>query len=987
VTSADPDWSAVKRVVAEALELPAETRDAHLDAECPDPAQRAEAARLLRWCERAAASPVLDLPAAQFAAPLLAEFRAREDELPEALRVGGGTPFGLPDRDSDERTGDADSLRLVGRTISDFEVIEPLAHGGMGVVYRALDTQLRRAVALKFPLPTSAVDRGVKERFLREARLAGALDHPNLCHVYAAGETEDGHLYYAMPLYEGETLRARIARAGALPIPDALDIARQIAQGLGAAHRAGIIHRDLKPANVMLLPDGGVKILDFGLARPDDKELTATRATMGTVSYMAPEQIRGRELDGRTDLWAVGVVLYEMLTGHRPFEGEHLVAVAHAIVYDEPVRPSRIRAEIPPDVDDLVCALLEKEPSRRVPSADSVVAVLAAALRSGPRALSSGMRHLAPPRTGRSNRLPRAIAIALLVLALTGLGGWLALRGTATQTPRAIAVVPFRDSSDDGASRYLSLGLSELITMELSRIRNVVAPGYHSTHAYSESARPLSEVADELGVTAIVTGSVERAADRVRVEARLFDAASDEQIWSRTFDRPLVEVRNVQRELTASIVSALRMDLSAAEQALMDRPLTTDARAYELFLRGREAELRDEPRSHRVPPSIVNIREAQSHYARARDIDPNFGLARARLAITLIEGAAGDTSQARHEQARLEAERALRLEPGMPEARYALWRYWSSGGRALQEGVEELQRATAEHPNRADMRLALGEAYLTVGRFDESLAELKVAMRLEPRDPRAPRQAALFLQRIRRGDEAHQAFNRALALTPDDHMLKVIKGHFFLRWTGNPDTLAAMLAEVPGDWDRGGMATYARYTVLRVRRRYPEALAMLDGSRSAISRDGLVYHPTSLMRAEIHEAMRDRPNARMHYETARAILVDSLAAHPDDPSIQAALGLAYAGLGRTDEAIQAATRAMELMPMDRSAMNATAFMGIAVEVFARVGQLDRAFELLDVLFSMPAGREVTVPFLRVWPGFDPLREDARFEPLLERFAG
>src|SRR5262249_2215777 len=215
-----------------------------------------------------------------------------------------------------------DYLGLAGRTISHFRVLEPLGAGGMGVVYRAEDTRLGRVVALKFLLPQPTADGVAKARFLREARSAAALDHPNLCTLHEAGETEDGRLFLAMALYPGETLKARLERDRPLPVQTVLDIARQVAHGLRCAHSAGIVHRDLKPGNVMLLPDGTVKILDFGLARARDHSLSTTSVRLGTVPYMSPEQIRGANLDGRADLWALGVVLYEMLTGRKPFHGD-----------------------------------------------------------------------------------------------------------------------------------------------------------------------------------------------------------------------------------------------------------------------------------------------------------------------------------------------------------------------------------------------------------------------------------------------------------------------------------------------------------------------------------------------------------------------------------------------------------------------------------------------------------------------------------------
>jgi serine/threonine-protein kinase len=269
----------------------------------------------------------------------------------------------------------ADPLGLAGRTVSHFRVIEPIAVGGMAVVYRAEDTRLGRSVALKLPLPERLGPEAL-ERFLRECRVVGALDHPNVCTIHEVGESDDGFLYLAMPLYAGETLAARLARTGRLGVKEAIAITRAIVSGVGAAHRAGIVHRDVKPANVMLLADGSVKVLDFGLAKARDVSLTQSGDMFGTVAYMAPEQIRGAPADAPTDLWAIGVVLYEMLTGRRPFTGDREIAVAYAVLHDEPQAPSALRSDVTPAVEALVHALLEKDPDRRLSSASELEALL-----------------------------------------------------------------------------------------------------------------------------------------------------------------------------------------------------------------------------------------------------------------------------------------------------------------------------------------------------------------------------------------------------------------------------------------------------------------------------------------------------------------------------------------------------------------------------------------------------------------------------------
>jgi len=298
---------------------------------------------------------------------------------------GGFTSAFAPDRDP---------LGLAGRSIAHFNVAEPIGVGGMGIVYRAEDTRLGRAVALKFLLPPYSLDASAKARFLREARAAATLDHPNLCVIHDVGATDDGRLYLAMALYPGETLKARLAWERGMAVGDALGIAMQLAAGLKAAHAGGIVHRDLKPGNVMLLPNGAVKILDFGLSKATDQNLSESGARFGTVSYMAPEQIRGAVVDGRADLWAFGVVLYEMLTGRKPFGGEHDIAIAHAILHANPVPPSVYRDEVMAPLEDLLLRLLQKAPERRCSDADEVLSALALATANSDEGRHPWRRHL-----------------------------------------------------------------------------------------------------------------------------------------------------------------------------------------------------------------------------------------------------------------------------------------------------------------------------------------------------------------------------------------------------------------------------------------------------------------------------------------------------------------------------------------------------------------------------------------------------------------
>ena len=383
---------------------------------------------------------------------------AADSEAEAALR---DFSFGSPPTAPEDVTSH-DPLGIIGRTVSHFRVGHYLATGGMGVVYGAEDLPLGRAVALKFPLPHQQLTPGVKERFINEARSAAALDHPNLCTVHEVGESAHG-VFLAMPLYPGETLKDRLARESRLPPAEALEIVMQVATGLTAAHAAGIVHRDLKPANVMLLPDGTAKILDFGLAKIRDVHLTRSRTTLGTIGYIAPEQLRGGPAAAQADLWAIGVMLYEMLTGTLPFSGEHELSTLHAVLHEQPPRPSAVNPDLAPEFDDLIGALLQKDPGDRYPSADALLGDLAALQRGAPPMVQASVW-----RTAERRRRRRSVILAASAVAVLGIGGaiWVVLGSPAASRssgPTTAARVPvlewIGDTAEIGSSAELAVAL------------------------------------------------------------------------------------------------------------------------------------------------------------------------------------------------------------------------------------------------------------------------------------------------------------------------------------------------------------------------------------------------------------------------------------------------------------------------------------------------------------------------------------------------
>lgn len=880
-----------------------------------------------------------------------------------------------------------DPLGLTGRNISHFEVSEPLGAGGMGVVYRALDTRLGRAVALKFLLPQYNFDDVAKARFLREAHSAAALDHPNLCSIHEVGTSEDGWLFLAMPLYPGETLRARLAHDGPMPIGEALEIARQIAEGLQAAHAAGIVHRDLKPGNVMLLPDGTVKILDFGLAKARDQSLTETGVIVGTVSYMAPEQIVGETVDGRADLWALGVVLYEMLTGRRPFVSEQDIGIAHAILHDDAAFPSTHRADVSAAMEGVMLRLLQKDPARRYSSATDVLRDLA---RVGTTAV--GVRDVLHRRVRRAARVISGRRTQLLpigaAIVLTGgtAYGVMALRDAnpAAIPPRmAIAVLPFRNLSADSSHSYFASGLHEQILSELTKVRAVKVIGRNSVAGYSgPKTPPLKQIARELEVGSLVDASVQVVGNRVRVNVQLVDAQTETPLWVERYDRTLDDAFALQTDIARQVVATVGAALSGDESQALARVPTEKSQAYLLYLQGKEYERR--PGRQRE-----NIEAAIRLYQQALALDSTFALAHAALSTNhgTMYWIPYDMTPERLALQQASARAALRFGPNLPEAHAALAGVYAVGPETdVKKGEQETRIALSLAPNDARLWKGLASSHRRQANWEEYEKAFLKAVELDPRDVDflGDYGAGTHMAMGRYAD-AIRWFDRVAMLSGDTIWPRMGKFWAYASWKGQMDSVRSLLSGEIGRKIRRDGIIYPLLNLRIIDRQADSVLELLKEAREPVFRGTFEFEPVSLWSAAAHELRGDLAAARLAYDSALAAIDSGMKKMPEDWPLHASRGLALAGLGRRNEALAEVqmVRGNFIYRQDRW-IRQHMIMAIA-RIHARLGDANAAADELDRMMS-ERHCGLTVHHLRLQPDWDPIRAHPRFQALLTKHA-
>jgi non-specific serine/threonine protein kinase len=902
--------------------------------------------------------------------------------------------------DAPELLIDEPTRDLIGQSIGHYRIESLLGVGGMGEVYLARDELLGRKVALKFLPEHLTAEATQLSRFKTEARTASALNHPNILTVHEIGAEGNRH-FIATEFIEGITLRALLAR-GRMNLHDALEIAVQVASALAAAHETGVVHRDIKPENIMLRPDGYAKVLDFGIAKLTEQHPgsspheigTTTLQTqpglvLGTAHYMSPEQTRGQKADVRSDIWSLGVLVYEMVGGVPPFSGETPSDCIASILTREPPPLSGVSPNVPLKLQSIVQKALRKNSDERYQTIDEMLADLRR-LKEVSESITSGWKR----QKKITVLLAASVAVALVIAGL-----FIYVRPTRTVTntlagnasplgsvipEKSIAVLPFSNLSKEEENAFFADGVQDEILTNLARIGDLKVISRASVMQYnSRVARNLGKVGQQLGVAHVVEGSVQRAGNRVRVNAQLVDARIDRQLWGQTYDRELADVFAIQSEIAKAIAEQLQAKLSPAEKTAIEKPPTTDLTAFDLYTRAKTLLLT----TSFISSGDQNLRQAVEFLNHAVQRDPAFFEAYYQLVFVhgRLYSLGFDHTANRLASAEAALQAAIRLRPDAGETHLARASYLYYGPRDYAGALAELENARRSLPNDPRLSELTGYILRRRGQQEEGLRNLEKAIELDPRNYFIMQQIALSYQFLRRYPEEAAILDRALTIVPKDAGTKVNRALVDFYWKADTKPLHqaidSILAGDPGaisvaadSWLVCALAEHDRVAAER-------ALVALGDDPWWV--DAAVILSRSFGEGLLARVMKDEAKARAAFSKARAEQEKIVQAQPDYGPALCVLGLIDAALGRKEAAFEEARRAIELLPVEKDSVNGSRMLVYFAIIAAWTGEKDLALQQLELGARAPTpSQALNYGALKLLPFWDPLRGDPRFEKIV-----
>lgn len=804
-------------------------------------------------------------------------------------------------------------MHLLGESISHYAILERLGEGGMGVVYKAEDTRLKRTVALKFLKNQAFGSAEDRARFLHEAQAAAVLDHPNICTVYEVDE-RDGHTFIAMAYCSGRSLKD-IVRQGRLPIPEVLAIAEQAAEGLDEAHGKGVVHRDIKCANIMISPKGQVKIMDFGIARmAGGSGSTWTGGVSGTIAYMSPEQAMGGPVDGRTDLWSLGVVIYEMLTGELPFKGDTEAGTFHSLVYESPRPILEARPDCPPDLAAVVDRCLRKKAEERYGSAKELLREIhalrarAEPLRVRPTEETLGRTtHRSPVRRRRQRALAVLGAVALAVAAdiavpglRRGVTGFIGHRPIPAE--KHLLVLPFMNVGGEKAGQDLCDGFLEVLTSELTRLERFqkafwVAPANEVRQSGVASAR---EARRAFGANLVIAGSLQRMGGDVTLTMNLIDAGTLRQVRSEVLTGEMASFVSFQGALLQGAVRMLDMEMPPEVRRTLAAGGTSNAAAYESYVMGR-GQLDRYENPERLAAAI-------DQFQRAIALDPDFGLAFAGLGEARWRLSELNSDPALVEQALGDCAQSLKIAPDLASV-HATLGLIDMGKGLVEEAIREFEKALGSDPANQEATLGLAEAWESSGNREKAEETYRKAIAMKPSRWDGYSHFGVFYLNTARLAEAEAMFRKALDLTPDN--IRVLNNLMAVYWYQKRDDLVRQVFQRSVSVRPNADAYSNMGTIEFYAGHYAEAVKMFEQSVRTDASSATIW-------GNLGDSYRYVPGngdkAREAYEQAILLAGREKAINPRDARFRVRLAFYLAHAGKGESALAELDEALRLAP-------------------------------------------------------------------------